>query len=271
MLGPGGVGGVLAARLGIAGHDVTVIATDRTAAEITARGLSFTAPDGEHLTFPEARPWLTKPVDVLFIAVKATDLLPALQRVAAGFAGTVVPLLNGVDHMPLLRATHPKVVAASIAVEAARHRPGVIEQLSVMCDVVVADEDVAVLLRDAGFRVSVAPDDDTVLWGKLSFLAPFALVTTGVNAPLGEARTSPWLRPLIDETAAAAATRGVEVDADVIEARLRAAPEQMKSSMLRDREAGRPLELDAIAGPVIRALGTEKAATTVEVVRAILG
>ena len=42
-------------------------------------------------------------------------------------------------------------------------------------------------------------------------------------------------------------------------------------SMLRDREAGRALELDAIAGPVIRALGAGKAATTVEVVRAILG
>lgn len=282
VLGPGGVGGVLAARLGAAGHDVAVVAAERTAAEITARGLAFRAPDTESVTHPVARPWLAAPVDVLFIAVKATDLLPALQRVPAAVLGgaTVVPLLNGVDHPPLLRASYPaaRVVPAAIMVEAARHRPGVVEQLSAAAEVILADDapegaEVAELLRAAGLGVTTHPDENTVLWRKLAFLAALALLTTSANAPIGEAvaERGHWLRPLVDEAAAAAATRSVEVDADAVEARLRGLPATMQSSMLRDFRAGRPLELDAIAGPVLRALGPEKAATTAAAALAILG
>jgi 2-dehydropantoate 2-reductase len=282
VLGPGGVGGLLAARFGAAGHEVTVVATENTAAEITARGLSFRAPDtAPSVTYPAARSWATAPLDVLFIAVKATELLAALRRVPAATldGATVVPLLNGVDHLPLLRATYPaaQVVAASIAVEATRHRPGVIEQLSTMADLMVADgtpagTGVAELIRSAGLTVTSHPDDNTVLWRKLAFLCPLALLTTGANAPIGAARAAreSWLRPLVDEVAAAAGTWSVAVDADAIEARLRALPDSMQSSMLKDFRSGRALELDAIAGPVIRALGTAKAATTTEVVRAIL-
>ena len=282
VLGPGGVGGLLAARFGAAGHDVTVVATERTAAEITARGLTFHGPAGAPaVSHPLARPWLTGPLDVLFVAVKATELLSALTRVPAAVLGaaTVVPFLNGVDHLPLLRAAYPsaQVVAASIAVEATRHRPGVVEQLSTMADVVIADGTpegarVAELARAAGLDVTTHPDENTVLWRKLAFLAPVALLTTGAGAPIGEARTrhESWLRPLVDEATAAAGTHGVSVDADAVSARLRALPGSMRSSMLRDLRSGRTLELDAIAGPVIRALGIAKAATTVEVVREIL-
>ncbi|WP_370942679.1 ketopantoate reductase family protein [Amycolatopsis sp. cg5] len=282
VLGPGGVGGLLAARFGAAGHAVTVIATERTAAELTARGLTFQGPDETPFsTFPTARPWLTTPLDVLFVAVKATELLPALQRVPAAVLGaaTVVPLLNGVDHLPLLRAVYPaaSVIGASIAVEATRHRPGAIEQLSRFADLVFADGTsagaaVAELARTAGLSVSTHPDDATVLWRKLAFLAPLALLTTGANAPIGPARDSheSWLRPLVDEAASAAGVHAVQVDADAVTARLTSLPGAMQSSMLKDFQAGRTLELDAIAGPIIRALGAAKAATTVEVVQEIL-
>lgn len=280
VLGPGGVGGLLAARFGGAGHDVTVLATERTAAEITARGLTFKAPDGsERVTHPAARPWLTAPPDVLFVTVKATDLLTALQRVPASALGTatVVPFLNGVDHLPLLRSVYPaaSVVGASIAVEATRHSPGVVEQVSTMADVVVSDAtpaggEAAELLRSTGLTVSTHPDDDTVLWRKLVFLAPFALLTTAADAPIGDARTAPEFRALVDEGAAAATTYGVGVDADAIAARLQGLPGGMQSSMLKDFRSGRPLELDAIAGPIIRALGPDKAPTTVDFVRRIL-
>jgi len=282
VLGPGGVGGLIAARLGAAGHEVTVVASEGTAAAITAHGLTFHGPGtAPSVTYPTAQPWLSAPLDVLFIAVKATDLLPALQRIPAAMVGgaTVVPFLNGVDHMPLLRAYYPtaSVVAASIAVEATRHRPGVIEQLSTMADVVVAGGtaagvETAELLRTPGLTVTTQPGEDTVLWRKLAFLAPLALLTTVANAPIGPARTdrATSLRALVDEAAAAAATRSVPVDADAVAARLVALPGGWQSSMLKDFRSGRPLELDAIAGPIIRALGAAKAAATVEVVQAIL-
>ncbi|MCO1580655.1 2-dehydropantoate 2-reductase [Crossiella sp. SN42] len=283
VLGPGGVGGLIAARLGAAGHEVTVVATERTAAEITAHGLSFQAPGAAPVvSHPDARPWLTAPVEVLVIAVKATELLAAVQRVPAAVLdkAIVLPLLNGIDHLPVLRASYPRatVLAASIAVEAVRHRPGAIEQLSTMADLAIADgtpEGVraAELFRAAGLTVGTHPDEQTVLWRKLSFLDPFALLTTGADAPIEEAlrRKPEWLRPLVDEAAAAAAVHGVDINADAVESRIRSLPGTMRSSMLRDRQAGRALELDAIAGPVIRALGHAKATTTVEVARTILG
>ena len=70
-------------------------------------------------TTPASRPYLTQPVDVLIVAVKATQLVDATARVpGALLAGaTVVPFLNGVDHLPYLRAVYPgDTVAATIVV-----------------------------------------------------------------------------------------------------------------------------------------------------------
>jgi 2-dehydropantoate 2-reductase len=281
VLGPGGVGGVLAARLGAAGHEVSVLATERTAAAITMGGLRLTAPDGETVTAPVARPWLTAPVDLLIIAVKATDLLPALTRVPAALLGaaTIVPFLNGIDHPALLRAAYPAatVVPASISIEATRHRPGVVEQLTSMADLVLADDTpagaaAAELFAKAGLTVATQPDEASVLWRKLGFLAPLALATTAADQPIGAARDAApeRLRALVEETAAAAGTVGVRIDPDFVGSRLATLPPTMLSSMLKDRRSGRALELDAIAGPVVRALGADRAPTTVEVAREIL-
>ena len=84
----------------------------------------------------------------------------------------------------------------------------------------------------------------------------------------GGASRSDLVRPLVDEAAAAAGTAGVTIDADAIEARLRSLPGEMQSSMLKDALARRAVELDAIAGPIIGALGRDGARATVQAVRA---
>jgi 2-dehydropantoate 2-reductase len=284
VLGPGGVGGLIAARLAHAGHDVTVVATERTAAAIAVHGLTLRAPDGELATRPRAGAWLPDPVDVLFVAVKANDLLPSLERVPAEALrrATIVPLLNGIDHVALLRARYPEsgVVAATIAVEATRHRPGEIEQLSSFSIVEVAAppeltataESVADLLDVPGIDVSTNADEPFVLWRKLAVLAPMALLTTAANAPLGPACEAhpDWVSPLVAEVAAAARASGAAIDAEPVERRLRKVHSTMKTSMLKDREAGRALELDAIAGPTLRALSADGAPVTAAAVSAIL-
>ncbi|WP_353510576.1 2-dehydropantoate 2-reductase [Intrasporangium sp.] len=281
VLGPGGVGGVMAARLQRAGHEVTVIASERTAAVIASGGLHYTLPEGSGEASVEARSLLAEPVDVLVVATKAMDLLSALHRVPAGLLGgtAVVPLLNGIDHVAFLRAQLPgaDVVASTISVEATRHRPGVVEQVSGFADVGVSlasdgGRRWAELAEGAGCSVTTVPDDATVLWRKLSFLGPLALLTTSAMVPVGEALSShpDLLRPLVEEAAAAAGTAGVAVDAEANEARLRSLPAGMQSSMLKDALAGRAVELDAIAGPIIGALGRDGARATVEAVSSIL-
>jgi 2-dehydropantoate 2-reductase len=277
VLGPGAVGGLLAARLAHIGHDVTVVATEQTAAVIGVRGLEFHASPARVIaTWPRARAWLTDPVDALFITVKATDLLAALQRAPASLltSAPILPLLNGIDHVHLLRSLFPAsaVVPATISVEATRHRPGLVEQLSAFADVDIAVDpadptialEMADLLAQAGLMVHAQDDETQVLWRKLVTLAPFALLTTSAQAPLGEARSQRpgLLRQLAAEAAAAAKACGAAADPDAIEERLTGMPPQARSSMLKDLVSGRPLELDAIAGPVIRAISAERAPAT---------
>ena len=268
ILGAGAVGGMLGVLLAEAGHEITLVASDRTSTAININGLTLHSTRyGElHAQVP-ARPWLTTPVDVLFIAVKSPDLLAALTRVPASLlhGGAVVPLLNGVDHVPLLRAALPQatVVPMTVSVEATRVEPGVIEHLSPFADYAICPGhqpvavDPATVLRSAGLNVdSSAPDETTLLWRKLSFLAPFALLTTSVRLPLGPARQArpDLLSSLVEEAAAAAAANNVAVDAAAVRDRLRHLPAGMQSSMLKDALAGSTLELDAIAGPVLRAV-----------------
>ena len=251
-----------------AGHEVTVLASERTSTAINVGGLALRSEKfGDRQVSVLARPYLTTPVDVLFVAVKAPDLLAALSRVPAALLtdAAVAPLLNGTDHVALLRAALPQaaVVPMTVGVEATRVAPGVIEHISPFVDYALAEQrerarvDPEALLRGAGLDVDTsAPDEATLLWRKLSFLAPLALLTTRARQPLGPARDArpDLLDALVAETTAAAATAGAEIDPAVVGKRIAGLPAGMRSSMLKDAIAGATLELDAIAGPILRAL-----------------
>ena len=241
VLGPGAIGGLLAARLSKAGHEVTVIATERTAVAIELTGLTLQTPHEQLETRPIARPWLTAPVEVLFVTTRAIDLPAALERVPPALlaASTIVPLLNGIDHVPLLRARYPgsRVVAASVSVEASRPRVGLTEQHSVGCEFTVTadraplegDWSVSSLLRGPGLEARVDPDEKRILWRKLASLAPYALLTTSANAPLGPARERypNWLTALANEAAEAGGRDGVSLDAGLVASGLTRAPDDL--------------------------------------------
>jgi 2-dehydropantoate 2-reductase len=267
ILGAGAIGGMLGVVLAEAGHGVTMLASERTSAAINVDGLLLRSGRyGELRSRVPARPWLTTPVDILFVTVKAPDLLAALARVPASLVhgAAVVPLLNGIDHVPLLRALYPQaaVVPMTVSVEATRVAPGVVEHLSPFAAYAISAgrremvDDPGAVLTAAGLDVDAsAHDEATLLWRKLSFLAPLALLTTQARAALGPARDArpDLLDALVDEAASAAARDEVTIDRAAVGARLRELPATMKSSMLKDAEAGATLELDAIAGPILRA------------------
>ena len=103
--------------------------------------------------------------------------------------------------------------------------------------------------------VTVREDEALTLWSKLIVLAPIALVTTWAAAPFGEARARHWdeIEAIVHEIARAAVADGVEVDEAGTIHRLRGVPDGMRSSMQKDAAAGRPIELDAIGGSILRA------------------
>src|SRR4051812_13208519 len=104
ILGPGGVGAFLAAALDRAGRPVTLIARESTAEVIAASGLRVDSRVlGEFTARPTVSTRLTGPVDALVIATKSVGMDEALERVESAEPALVVPLLNGLDHVQVLR------------------------------------------------------------------------------------------------------------------------------------------------------------------------
>ena len=268
VLGPGGTGGLLAALLARAGHRVICLAGETTATTLRTTGIQVrSAAFGDFTTPVEADTELRGPVDACLVAVKHTSLDAALDRVppTALGDGLIVPVLNGVEHPATLRARYrpDRVAPAVIRVESTRIAPGVIEhgspftELDLTGDGVPRDrlDTLAAALTEAGPRTRVLDDESATLWAKMSLLAPLALLTTLHGLPVGDVRTRhrDELTALVEETAAVSAACGGPAGPALTLARYNALPATMKSSMQRDAEAGRPLELDAIGGALLRA------------------
>ena len=270
VLGPGGVGGLLAALLTQAGASVTCLAGAPTVEVLRSRGLRVESRLlGVVTTHVDAAERLTGPVDVCLVCVKATQLDAALERVPADVLGDalLVPLLNGVEHVAELRRRYPDaaVVPAAIRVESTRTEPGVVchDSPFVTVDLVAPEglaervDRLAGVLERAGVTVRTADDEAAVLWGKLAFLAPFALLTTSARATAGQVREDRRedLLALVHEVASVARAEGAPIEADLVVGFVDGVPAGMRSSMQRDAAAGRPTELDAIGGAVVRAAG----------------
>lgn len=267
VLGPGGIGGLVGALLARAGHHVVLLAGERTVAHLRAEGLHLSsAQHGELSVRVEADTELRTPVDVCFVTVKQTALPDALVRVpATAVERLVVPLLNGVDHMaPFREHFGPQVTAAGVVrAESTRVAPGRIVHGSPFVEVDLASdtaersrlEDLAGVLTAAGITAGVRDDEAALLWSKLAVLAPFALLTTHLGAPIGEVRDAhrDQLVQLVAEAAAVSVASGGPDTSGTALAFYDSFPAAARSSMQRDAEAGRPLEIDAVGGAVLRA------------------
>jgi 2-dehydropantoate 2-reductase len=266
VLGPGGVGGLLAALLARAGDSVVVLASETTARTIGQRGLHLQSSRFGDFKVPvDSAVELQSAVDACLLTVKATQLEAALERVPATALGhaLLVPFLNGIDHVTWLRDRYPStnVVAATIRVETARSETGVIRQTSPFAAVEIATspavadrvETLAAHLRATGLDVKVRDEELPMLWDKLVLLGPLALLTTHARSNLGEVRAHRRddALALISEVSEVAKSEGVAVDPDAVLRMFDAGPAAMESSMQRDQAVGLPLELDAIGGAIL--------------------
>ncbi len=266
VLGPGGVGGFVAAALTRAGDDVVVVAREDTAAAISRVGVVVESVRlGDFSAHPRAVGVLAERPSVLFVAPKATALEASLERIQTT-PGIVVPLLNGLDHMAVLRRRFEHVTAGSIRIEAERPSPGRVVQTSPFLRIDLAADDaslgpalaeLAATLERAGIPASIGPGEAQILWSKLVRLNALALTTSASGEPIGFIRTNPeWRAALvgcIHEGAEVANADGAVIDPAIPLGELDDAHAELRSSMYRDILAGRTPELDAIAGAVLRA------------------
>ncbi|MBO0611303.1 ketopantoate reductase family protein [Myceligenerans salitolerans] len=265
VIGPGAIGGLVAAMLQQAGHDVVVVARDRTAAQIHRHGL-----DVETDRFGTWHAPLPAATNVphgarVVVAVKAEGIVDAADLLSGTRPAEVLSLLNGLDHLDVLRAALPgeRVVGGTIAGETLRtgageERPPLVRHRGDLLRVVVPDDaaglGVVAALRDTPIEVATGGTDAEVLWKKLRFLAPLAVLTSAWSTAIGEAlRRDPDVTTgLLAEIAAVATAEGVPTTGEELHGILDGFPASMRSSLQADIEAGRTGELDAIGGAVQR-------------------
>jgi 2-dehydropantoate 2-reductase len=270
VLGPGALGGALVAQLANAGVH-TVCVPHRDMVNIVAlAGLTLEVDGGEPIVVrPEVRHELTQPVDVLLVTVKAYQLAEALEQIdpAAVADAVVLPLLNGLEHIDVLRARFGARVAAGSIAHFEAYRVGRVQiiQTTPSATITMASEEIpgpeleraAGILMRGGFEVRLEHSERQVLWDKAARLAVLAAATSLTHRSVGGLLDDPGWRYRVETAIAEACDIAVADGADVLPSTqwsiIGGMDYDLTTSTARDVAEGRPSELDAIAGAVVRA------------------
>lgn len=277
VMGAGGMGGWLGAKLATAGSDVTFLARGAHLEAIRASGLRVTGAESLHLGDAVAtdRPEEIGPVDVVLFCVKLYDTESAAKALAPllGPETFVVTVQNGVesadrigkvigDGRTLAGAAYfpaniaaPGEVAYLGRIEGKPHiafgEPGAGSSKRACA--------LAEICRAAAIDAEVFEDTDLMIWEKFCLIAGTSASTALTRQTVGVVRNDPDMRWFLSEAIAEAARVGRRLGvalADDTETRILDFidhnPPNGKSSQLVDLERGRRLELDGLSGAVVR-------------------
>jgi 2-dehydropantoate 2-reductase len=289
IYGVGAIGGLLAARLALAGARVTALGRGAQLAAIRTRGLTLIEQGRRATTQVRAvaSPDEAGPQDLLFLTLKAHDLpaaaatlRPLLGRetvvltVGNGFPwwyffraapGGVNPTLTSVDPRgSLWRLVGPEHAVGCVAYPAARVvEPGVVEHVygnrfslgEPDGSISARLKQVGALLQSAGFEAPLRQDIRTEIWTKLALNMAYNPVSLLTSATLGQmlddTGTAATLQLLMNECIAVGASLGARVPLQPRQLMELTRPLALhKTSMLQDLEAGRRVELDPVVGAV---------------------
>jgi 2-dehydropantoate 2-reductase len=270
ILGAGAVGGFLAAVLSRNGASVTCIVKEPASGIISKEGIRLESGSfGDFIVWPNVITQLNFSPDVLFITTKATTLNKAVERVDPVYVKDtiIIPLLNGIEHIGYLRSIYGKqVIAGSIGnIEVKKVSANRIVHTTISAKIDIApNKDVSVqklntivkLLSGSGIKVDLLESENEVVWAKLVRLCALACTTSAIDRTVGFIRDDKkwwgYLEACVREAAAVAQADGTHINVEEVLAQIKKLPKEIGTSMQRDINAGRPSELDAIAGAVIR-------------------
>ena len=275
VMGAGSVGGYLGGMMGRGGHDVSLIARGAHLAAIRERGLRIVR-DSEDFTVRCAatdNPNDVGPVELVLLSVKTYQNAAAVPAMAhmVGPDTTVLCLQNGIDSYltPVEAFGADRVMTAAVYIEAGLDGPGVARQAGEVVRVVLGEPDgslsergriIADAFNSSGIPAELTDDIRTGLWSKFLFIATMAGVTSMARQTLAELMPRPEWREVVvgclREVEAAGRGNGVNFPPDVHQTTLTYIEDNLAdlhASMHTDVMAGRPLELEALNGAVVRA------------------
>ncbi len=276
VIGAGAVGGYFGGRLALNGNEVTFLVRGNTFETLRARPLRVESLKGDFEVTVRAvnDPAEIATVDAVLVAVKAWQVPEAAAAIEkmADRDSVIVPLQNGMEApAQLAEVVGPRRVAGGLCRIVCRAvAPGHISHFWAEPSLAFGEiepgqerSDRLVPLRDtfvaSGIRADIPRDIVAAMWEKFLFIAPWGSLGAVTQLPVGPLRTAPDSRArlveALEEVAAIARRQGNDLGPDRVNktlAILDALPAETTSSMQRDIMAGRPSELEAQTGAVVR-------------------
>jgi 2-dehydropantoate 2-reductase len=276
VFGSGAVGGYFGGRLAEAGQEVHFIARGQHLAAIREQGLRVSSIDGDFLI---ERPHATDdpsspgPVDLVLLGVKAWQVPQAAQamRPLVGGHTLIVPLQNGVEAPEQLAAAlgASHVLGGLCRLLVYLVGPGQVRHAGVAPYLAFGELDGSrsrrtetlreVLAQSRGVTVELSSDIRAAMWSKFVFITALGGVAALTRAPIGVTRSQPESRRLLQqalsEIQAVAVGQGIALPPETVAKTLAfidTLPPDGTASMQRDIIQGRPSELEAQVGAVIR-------------------
>ncbi|MBO9543920.1 2-dehydropantoate 2-reductase [Caulobacter sp.] len=261
VIGPGAVGGTVAAWLAQnPAHDMTVCV--RT----PFKALAVETPEGPITTSPRVAtsPEGLSAVDWVLVATKTydTDSTMAWLSALVGPDTRVAILRNGVEHtVPFAgKVAAQNLVPAVVDIPAERSAPGRVLQRRngwIKVPAGAAGESFASLFAHTPIQIEVVEDFTTEAWKKLALncagaVNALVLKTAVVAHDEGAAEV---MRALVRECVAVGRVEGADLSDDLpdqVIAGYRGQDSASMNSLHADRAAGRPMELDARNGVIVR-------------------
>jgi 2-dehydropantoate 2-reductase len=274
VMGSGGVGGYFGGLLARAGEDVTFIARGAHLEAIQRNGLQVKSVAGDFHVHPKATrdPAAVGPVDLVLFCVKAYDTEAAGKQIRpmVGPQTTVLCLLNGVDNEQKLEAFlgEQYVMTGVVHILSTISAPGVISQTAGPRTIKIGEKDGRItarverilgVLEGAGIQAEISSHIRVDLWEKFLFICAQGGVTALGRLTIGEIlgcpETAAFYRGVMEEVAAVGRAKGVALSADAVDRALafaRSLQPGMRSSLAHDLGQGNRLEVETLAGSVVR-------------------
>ena len=275
IMGAGSVGGYLGGMLARSGLNVSLIARGAHLAAIRENGLRVVRDSEEFTVYCAATddPGEIGPVDLVLLTVKTYQNGSAVPAMAPliGPDSTVLCLQNGIDSYQTVVEAYgaDPVMAGAVYIEAGQDGPGVVRQAGDVVRVVFGEpsgapldrgQSIADAFNSGGVPAELTGDIRTGLWSKFLFIATMAGTTAISREKLADLMPRPEWRKVVvaclREIEAAGRANGVNFPPDVHETTLSYIEDNLadlQASMHTDVMAGRPLELEALNGAVVRA------------------
>ncbi|MGH8739093.1 MAG: ketopantoate reductase family protein [Burkholderiales bacterium] len=274
VIGAGSTGGYLGGRLAQAGRDVSFLVRPARAAQLREKGLRIVSPHGDATLPPKlvTADWIDGPYDAVLLAVKGFQLDAALDQIAPaiGPETMILPVLNGMRHMDVLarRFSPRNLVGCALKVATALDDDGGIVQLTPMQDLAYGELDgsttprieaLDAFLRGAEFGARRSNAIRREMWEKWILLAALGATTCLMRGTVGEIEACPggagFALQLLDEVVAIVTAVGEAPSETFVKAarvQLTSKGSPLASSMFRDLQRSRPIEVEEIVGDLVR-------------------